>query len=79
MTITIEKYCRSSTETIDTMIFELFDLSGNGYISQRDLAQMMLTLPEKAIITTIVDQQNLTKSQGKTFFDKMNFEGLDRR
>ena len=61
------------------MIFELFDLSGNGYISQRDLAQMMLTLPEKAIITTIVDQQNLTKSQGKTFFDKMNFEGLDRR
>ena len=55
--IMVEKYCRSSTESIDQMIFELFDLSGNGFISQRDLAQMLLTLPEKAIITTIPDKQ----------------------
>ena len=29
----VEKYCRASTESIDRMIFELFDLSGSNLIS----------------------------------------------
>ena len=44
--ILIEKYCRASTESIDRMIFDIFDLSGNNLISEQELSQMLLTMPE---------------------------------
>ena len=37
------------------MIFSVFDLCGNGLISDVELSQMLLTLPEEAIITDILD------------------------
>ena len=46
------------------MIFDIFDLSGTNLISDQELSQMLLTMPEQAIITTILDNQ--TRKQTTT-------------
>lgn len=38
---------------MDRMIFDIFDLSGNNLISEEELSQMLLTLPEQAIISNL--------------------------
>ena len=48
-----EKYCRSDDETLDKMIFELFDLDAKKRIGCKELTQMLLTMPDLGIITTI--------------------------
>ena len=60
--ISVEEYFCQSQEKLDSMIFNIFDLSGNGLISDQELSQMLLTLPEEAIITDILDMQTRTQS-----------------
>ena len=38
---------------MDRMIFDIFDLSGNNVISEEELSQMLLTLPEQAILSNL--------------------------
>ena len=51
----LEEYFCANQEKLDSMIFSIFDLCGNGLISDVELSQMLLTLPEEAIITDILD------------------------
>ena len=57
----LEKYCSHNLADLDAKIFEIFDLSGNGLISDKELSQMLLTLPDQAIITDILDSKTKAK------------------
>ena len=48
-----ERYFKNGQESMDRMIFDIFDLSGNNLISEEELSQMLLTLPEQAIISNL--------------------------
>ena len=45
------KYLRAGPESMDSMIFDIFDLSGNDAVSETDLTSILLTLPPQAIIS----------------------------
>ena len=45
------KYLRAGPESLDRMIFDIFDLSGSNLVTQQDLSSMLLTLPSQAIIS----------------------------
>ena len=56
------QYLRAGPESMDRMIFEIFDLSGNDAISEADLSSMLLTLPPQALISGL----NSEKANQKT-------------
>ena len=39
------KYLRAGPESMDRMIFDIFDLSGIDLVKESDLSEMLLTLP----------------------------------
>ena len=56
MYVHVEQYSAYNLEDLDRKIFQLFDLAGNNLISDKEMAQILLTMPEQAIITDIIDK-----------------------
>jgi Ca2+-binding EF-hand superfamily protein len=54
ITLVTVKYTKTSQETLDSLIFDLFDLNGNNLVTVQEMQQMLLTLPEQAIIRSIL-------------------------
>jgi hypothetical protein len=46
----LEKICRGESDSLDQVIFDLFDLTGTGLVSGDELSQMLLNLPLDGII-----------------------------
>ena len=45
-----DKLVRAGQEFTDRVIFDMFDLTGNNFITKDDLAQMLVNLPVDAIV-----------------------------
>ena len=65
------KYLRAGPESLDRMIFDIFDLSGSNLVTQQDLSSMLLTLPSQAIISGLNAELkgNTTDQNEETKYD----------